>query len=95
MAAVPLATALAANPEVRSLVVKPCESFEAALQQRSNKTTPAPHIGESPHALGVIYIRVLRRLKYEKFSQRSARRAAAALRSHRPTVDGGSGAQRR
>mgnify|MGYP005650277071 CR=1 FL=1 len=53
MAAVPLATALAANPAVRSLVVKPCANFEAALQPRSTKTTSAPHIGESPHALGV------------------------------------------
>ena len=53
MAAVPLATALAANSEVRSLVVNPCASFEAALQQRSTKTTSAPHVGESPHALGV------------------------------------------
>jgi hypothetical protein len=37
----------------RSLVVRPCASFEAALQHRSTKTTPARHIGESPHALGV------------------------------------------
>ena len=53
MAVVPLAAALAANPEVRSLVVKPCADFEAALQQRSTNTTPSRHIGESPHALGV------------------------------------------
>jgi hypothetical protein len=54
MAVVPLAAALAsrlaalvANPEVRSLVVKACANFEAALRQRSTNTTPARHIRPS------------------------------------------------